>query len=380
MRSPRRVALLASGVGVVIVAARLVLAAHGQVSDFVVAGRYFANPKLVPRGLRVFPGTGYDGQFFYRISLDPVDFARRAFGVRIDASYRFQRIGYPVLAWLGSLGGHPSLVPWSLIAVNLIAIGVVGFAASVLASQAGRHPAWGLLMVGFFGFPFTLSRDTAEIVTAAFTLAGIVALRGRRYVIAAAALSAAVLTRETVVLVVFAYGVVRIVEVVRRKRSLGAPDLAWVVPGVAFVGWQAVVSAFSSTPAVSDLSANLSIPFVAMVQAQAHWIAALPVAAADLWVEQAAVLIFVVAMGVVGLRGSSAGAHERLAFVLLAALSASLAYGIWGGQADFRSFSELYLFAVLVVIEVRRRRNLWVIAAPVALAWLPVVVHQVAFI
>jgi regulatory protein YycH of two-component signal transduction system YycFG len=66
--------------------------------------------------------------------------------------------------------------------------------------------------------------------------------------------------------------------------------------------------------------------------------------------------------------------------VLLAVLSVSLAYGIWGGQADFRSFSELYVFAVLVAIEVRQRRHLWVIAAPVALAWLPVVVHQVAFI
>lgn len=363
-----------------IATARLLVAAHGHAGDFVVAGRYFANPKLVPHGVRVFPGTGYDGQFFYRIALDPADFARRAFGVRIDSSYRFQRIGYPVLGWLGSLGGHPSMVPWSLIVVNLIAVGVAGFAAAVLASQAGRHPAWGLLMVGFFGFPFSLSRDTAEIVTAGFTLIGIVALRGRRYVLAAAALSAAVLTRETVVLIVFAYGIVRIVAIVRRKASPGAPDLAWVVPGVAFVGWQAVVTAFSSTPAVSDLSANLSIPFVAMVRAVSHWVAALPATAADLWVEQAVVLIFVVIVAATGLRRSSARSYERLAFVLLAVLSVSLAYGIWGGQADFRSFSELYVFAVLVAIEVRQRRHLWVIAAPVALAWLPVVVHQVAFI
>ncbi len=376
--SPTRVSLLALCAGILIVVARLALAAHGQPGDFVVAGRDLANPSLVPHGIRVFPGTGYDGQFFYRIALDPANFSRRAFGIRIDASYRFQRIGYPAIAWLASLGGIHLLVPWSLIGVNLVSIGAVAYVGALLARQAGRHSAWGLLMVGYFGFPFSLSRDTAEIVTAAFTLGGVVALRERRWILAAVVLSAAVLTRETPVLVVFAYGILRIVGLARRRELPSVADLAWVLPGVVFVGWQGLVSLFSPTPVASDLASNLGLPFVAMGRAAVHWFTSLPAPAADLWVEQAVILIVVIALAGTVWRETTARPNERLAYVLLVCLSVSLAYGIWNGQADFRSFSETYLFAILVLFESRKR--LGPVAVLVALAWLPVVVHQVVFI
>jgi len=47
---------------------------------------------------------GYDRQFFYRLAINPADFARTAYGITVDQPYRFMRIGYPVITWLASAG------------------------------------------------------------------------------------------------------------------------------------------------------------------------------------------------------------------------------------------------------------------------------------
>jgi hypothetical protein len=85
---------------------RLWLTADGDITRFVRAARPYSHRNGVPPGLFVFPGNGYDGQFYYRLALDPADLHRAAFGITLDAPFRVQRIGYPALAWLMSAGQH----------------------------------------------------------------------------------------------------------------------------------------------------------------------------------------------------------------------------------------------------------------------------------
>jgi hypothetical protein len=67
---------------------------------------------------------GYDGQFVYFIARDPASAAALiAQGGDIPA-YRYQRILLPALGWMLSLGGQDDLVPFALLGVNLIALGV----------------------------------------------------------------------------------------------------------------------------------------------------------------------------------------------------------------------------------------------------------------
>ncbi len=85
---------------------------------------------------------GYDGQFFYRLALNPLNFHHTAYGITMDRPYRFMRIGYPALTWLVSAGQH-SLVPVMLVVVNIAAIGALGylgarFAARRRTARAGR--------------------------------------------------------------------------------------------------------------------------------------------------------------------------------------------------------------------------------------------------
>src|ERR1700677_4129602 len=83
--SPLTSLLVASSVATLFVVLRWLVAAHRQLGRFVVAGSNFASPGRVPKDLPVGNGAGYDGQFYYRLALDPFDLAHSAFGIRLDS-------------------------------------------------------------------------------------------------------------------------------------------------------------------------------------------------------------------------------------------------------------------------------------------------------
>jgi len=221
---------------------RLVRLAHRDITELLRVGSVYGHPGQVPRGVHVFRYTGYDGQFYYRMALDPANLHKTAFGITMDAPYRFMRIGYSALAWLVSLGQHAA-VPYTLVAINVAALGALAYLGGVLAQEAGRHALWGLLLAGYFGLMDSLSRDLTEPLGALCLIAGILAYRKRHPLLAAAAFGYGVLTRETVLVVPVVLGIARIVQIARRRARPGADDLAWVVPAVVFAGWELVVKA-----------------------------------------------------------------------------------------------------------------------------------------
>ena len=244
--------------------------AHGRISRFVLVGRHFATPGRLPHGMPVARTYGYDGQFFYRLALNPFNFHQTAYGITVDRPYRYMRIGYPMFTWLVSLGLH-SLVPVMLVAVNIAAIGALGYLGARFAAAGGRHALAGLLVPAFFGLITSLARDTAEPLAAACLLAGLLAVRRRRPVLAAALLAFGALTRETVLAAVAAIAIVRVVGILRGRARPGRDDLAWAVPAVAFAAWEVVVrAATGSVPLLADGDRNAGAPFIAPLQALEH--------------------------------------------------------------------------------------------------------------
>ncbi len=194
------------GTAVVIVAGlftvlRVVVAAHGNVGGLVMAGSRYVSATRYTRGLPVQPGTGYDGQFYYRLALDPLEWSRRAFGIELDNLGRVERVTYPGLVWLVS-ADDASAVPVVMVLVNVLALGVLAGVCTAMAREARRHPLWGLLIAGFWGFLWTLSWDLTELTEAVFLVAGLLAIRKGRPVLAGVLLSAAVLAREPALIVV----------------------------------------------------------------------------------------------------------------------------------------------------------------------------------
>src|ERR1700751_1542630 len=270
---PAVAALIATLAAVAFTLARWQTWADGRISRFILVGRHFAIPSQLPHGMPVAKTYGYDGQFFYRLALNPLNFHHTAYGITMDRPYRYMRIGYPVLTWLVSAGQH-SLVPVMLVVINIAAIGALGYLGAMFAMRGGRHALTGLLIPGYFGLLTSLSRDTAEPLAAVCLLAGLLAVRSRRPVLAAVLLAYGALTRETVMVAVAAIAVMRGIGILRRRTTGARPgreDLAWLVPSVAFAAWQVVVKAATgSVPLLADGGRNARPPFIAPLEAFRH--------------------------------------------------------------------------------------------------------------
>ncbi|HMK63967.1 MAG TPA: hypothetical protein VK386_10130 [Acidimicrobiales bacterium] len=335
--------------GTLFVILRLVVVAKGDITRFVFAGSEYVNPAAAPRGLHVFPGSGYDGEFYYRLALDPLDVGRTAFGITLDAPFRVERIGFPVLSWLAS-AGHGSLVPDAEVAVNLAALTVLGWLAGVLAKQSGRHAAWGLLVVGFWGFLFSIGRDVPEVVASCFLVGGLVSLRRQRPLLAGLLLAGAVLSLETTLDVVAAVAVVDIVALLWGRRRTRHQEVAWIVPAVAFGAWQLYAWQVTATVPLRSGGGNLSAPVVNMVGALGHYLKGLPSSGSVIWLCEFGVLavVTIVAAGVV--RRSTVPPWEVVAWVVALVVAICLTHGIWYGRADFRAFEDLYVLSALIML------------------------------
>jgi hypothetical protein len=363
---------------VAFVLARVEVAGHGKIASFILAERRWVNAAQAPPGLPVLARNGYDGQFYYRLALDPADLHRTAFGITLDAPFRLQRIGYPVLAWMASLGHH-GWVPMTLVAVNVVAITALAVLGGLLARDHGRHALCGLMFAGYFGFVFSLSRDTTEPLAAAFLLGGFLACRRQRWLLAAGLFACGCLTRETVLVAVAALALIRVVSWVRRGSWPSRPDAAWILPLAAFAAWQLIVhQVVGAYPYATDTSSNGAAPLTGIIdgfRGHVHQVTG-GSAAADIWILEVAVLALFVVAAARSFASTEVSATERLAFVGYVLQMFVLSPSIWSGSADLRSLDEVFLLSLMVVLGTRRR-SLPVLAVPFGLALLAVVGHRV---
>jgi hypothetical protein len=401
--SPMFIGAVFGAVALSFVLLRFAGAGQGNIASFILVGSLRAVPDRLPRGVPVTPGTGYDGQFYYRLALDPLDWSRRAFGIRLDSVARLERIGYPLLAW-ALAAGQFGVVPVTLVVVNILALAILAGLCAALAREAGREPIWGVVVAAYWGFLWSLSRDLTEIVATMFVVAGLLAIRRRRPILAALAFSAAVLTRETALMVVGAVLVSRVVSEFRQRRGrtpangvlgvcayevsptapvarrwIGPLDAVWIMPIVVFAAWQAAVFAVTGhLPLHTSGSANVGVPFVGFVRGFSHYLHLIPNTASILWFGELVILVFIAVMAATSLRGSSAWAHERIAWFGYVLLTVCLAPGIWLGDVGFRSIDDLFVFSCLLLLFSRRR--IQVPALIVGVAWLAVAVELILFI
>jgi hypothetical protein len=142
-------------------------------------------------------GTGYDGQFFLYIALDPVR-ARRYLDV---PAYRYSRPLYPLAARALAFG-QDGAVPWTLL---LLGIGGVVAATYAVASlfELRRAPVWYAALLGLYpGLLIAVSWDLAEAMAYGLAALGLLAYyrAGRRILLAGALFGLAGATRESTLL------------------------------------------------------------------------------------------------------------------------------------------------------------------------------------
>ncbi len=199
--------------------------------------RYGGDPiKFALVGTRYDPGQaggtwGYDGQFAYQIARDPLS-AYRFLDV---PAYRYQRILYPLAARVMALG-QAALIPWTLIAVNWLAL-VAGtfFTEEILACRGMSR--WYALGYGLFGGLMAAVRlDLTEPLAIMLVQAALLSYERGRTRGVAGLLALAALAKETTLLA--AAGFLMSFALSRRWRAM----IEWaVIVGMPFAILQLIL-------------------------------------------------------------------------------------------------------------------------------------------
>lgn len=334
------------------------------------AGDRFCDPGHAPPGLLVLRGSdGFDGQFYYRLALDPFTSRRTDFGITFDTpAYRHQRIGFPLVVW-ALAGGNAAKVPVLMLTVNLLALSALGWFGGLLAREAGRHALWGLLFPFYPGFALVLLRDTAEIQACFLLLAGILSLRRRAFGPAAVWLVCAVLTRETTAFVCLA-GLAILAS--RALRGCVPSTREWVtfgLPVLVLAVWQTALfhlwgglSHDHSSPATGWPLAGF-LGFVRSIVPPAS-------GTETFWLEGVILFAWWAAAGLRGVGDSRASGAERVAWVAYLFLALSFSPGLWNEDWNFlRVMGEYAVLGGVLALSARARWVTWCAGIWQAFLW-----------
>lgn len=206
----------------------VILISFGNPLEFVRIGHNF-DPTLFSRD-----PEGYDGQFAYYIARNPSNAAQ--FMAGDVPAYRFQRILYPALAWIVSLGGQEALLPWALVGINLIAL-MIGVALLEKLLTEEKVSRWYALSYGLFAGVFVAVRlCTNEPLAYMLAIAAILAAKRENAIAFTLLMALAVLTKETTVFFAIAYGLYLLSQ--RRIRPAILMGIGVLLP---FALWQVVL-------------------------------------------------------------------------------------------------------------------------------------------
>ena len=358
--APALVGLLLASV---IVGGRLILSG-GDPSTFVRAGGARVDPSRVPASLHLVPPSGvYDGQFFYRLALDPL--AIRDVGIELDGpAYRHQRVLYPALVWTLSLG-QPELAAWLLPTVNVLGLVLLGLMAGQFCRELGEPAWWGAALPLYAGFTYSLARDLDEITLACCVLASLLFVQRRRYAWAAVLLALAVIARETAVLL--AGGLILASLRARYSGRRPVPPLYVGVVGVAsYVAVQfALWLRWGQVPLLAGGGEiNPGPPFAAPLQ---YALSVGRLGRIELGVFVGVLLL--------ALTTPRAPLHLRLGLLMYVCLLSVLSWAVWEGDAGWlRAATEANVLAWLLLFHAVRVRPVCALLAtstlwPAAARW-----------
>jgi hypothetical protein len=207
---------------------------------FIHLGRQFveksqASPAISARASRYrYDGSvGFDGQWAYYLAVDPLN----APSYMDSPAYRYTRILYPLTARVLALG-QVDLIPYTLIAVNLLLLGV-GTAALALWLRRHAMSAWWAAIYAFYPGAFiALQRDTTEVMAYGLVAVGIYLIDRlpEQPLWSAPAFALAILSRETTAVFAIGYTVAILFKPegnIKRALQFGAmaagPMIAWKI-------------------------------------------------------------------------------------------------------------------------------------------------------
>lgn len=202
---------------------------------FVLAGNDWNAMALVRVGGHFDPRVGgaemgYDGQFAYQIALDPL----QGWKYTDIPAYRYQRILYPMLARVLSLG-QAVILPWMMLLINLVSLtGSIWLLEKLLARY--NFSRWYALSYGLFiGTLMSIRLNLNEPLAYFLVVAGIYALESDRKKWTISAFALAILCKEITLLFPLAFAL----EYLWKRKYRAATALTTSL--VPFLLWKVVI-------------------------------------------------------------------------------------------------------------------------------------------
>lgn len=348
---------------------------------FIVAGDYFTNASQLVSPISILKDSvGYDGQFYYRLSLDPFTSLQNDFGISIDnPPFRMQRILYPLIVWLLSFGKAPT-VPWMMIAVNLGGLCLIGYLGAKIAQTLSLTPCVGGLIAAYPGFFVTLNRDTTEIVaTACGLLALYLAIKKLNWwAIFFACI--AVLARETTLLYLSGFGLVSLLNACKVRSYISISWVRYLLPVAIFLVWQKYLSLLWGTPPHSGGLQDLGVPFAGIGKLLLTNLTESGLYSQRLFTDlahrgynfsMAILLIYIAWLVARSLFNQTTQLPLKITWALYATLMACLSNVIWLTSGEYlRAFAECYVVGMVLLLgaprHIMRKASI-----AVAIAWVP---------
>jgi hypothetical protein len=212
------------------------------------------------------PATRYDGLYYYTIALDPL--ALGAEHELIDApAYRY---GHPGHGWLALVlsGGSDDALPFTLVVLGLLGLGVAAFAAALVSAEFGLSAWFGLLVAVNPGLLYAVTVDTSEATGAALLGLGLLAwLRGKPWV-AGGLFVALCLTKEAFVFVPIGIAIFELIGYARGRRDPALLDKLGVLAlgPLALAAWFVYLHEQLGVWSFSEGPENLSLPIAGWVE------------------------------------------------------------------------------------------------------------------
>ncbi|MEZ5179041.1 MAG: hypothetical protein R2746_12435 [Acidimicrobiales bacterium] len=274
-----------------------------------------------------------DGHTFAEIALDPnmVNTPDAYFGDRENAAYRSSRPMQGWLAFVASAGGQRPLLAPALLALTAATVGAAILSVAALARVAGRRVRYlGAVLATPAFIAAVAYPGICEPLAIALSCAGIAAWLRKQPWLAVGLLTAAGLTRETMLVVPLGLGITHLLQ---RRTPLGALKLA--LPAVAYGVWITLVhDRLGAWP--SDYS-QTAPPLEGFRMAFPHWHAA----------EWAAAALLVASAAVIATRGTT---WMRVIALLHVPILVAANHQVWWVWLGFGRVTMLLPIFALIVL------------------------------
>ncbi len=327
--------------------------------------RVYAVESAIPRQF-VSNQFGYDGQFYYRLALDPFSNEDRVQGLSIDnPAWRQQRILLPVMTWLIARG-DPEMSATVMLAINLLAVAGLTLVGGALLRFHGLSP-WPAILLAFYpGFAISVERFLSEPLSFLLLLLSLLSLAHKRVAWGGIILALAVLARETALAAALAMAGIWFLQSVLHIKidRWKAPGPAYWMPAmITYISWQVWLQGNWSASAYSAAEkGNLLVwPLAGITASILKLITKFSLDNGFFLIMMLAVFTWTVTVAFM-FRGSQ-GPYRWLWLAYLA-LATLLGTAIWDNSPGFlRITTELNLLGMLMYLLAVRKPHRLVLAA-----------------